>query len=93
MKYKVYVDDNSHYQDESERYLAGEYDTIQEAVSAARKIVDDFLQEEFHNGMTAEELYNKYINFGSDPFIMLSEKEPLFSAWTYAKEKCKNICG
>ena len=54
MKYQLYVDDNFHYQDESERYLAGEYDTLEEALAAAKGIVDEFSQKEYRPGMTAE---------------------------------------
>jgi hypothetical protein len=43
-KYVVYVDDNFHYMDESERYKLGEFDTEEEAIHAANKLVDDFLK-------------------------------------------------
>ena len=41
--YTVEVDDNYHYMNESERYTLGEYDTWEEALAAAKKVVDDFL--------------------------------------------------
>ena len=33
-KYSVYVDDNYHYMDESERYKKGDYATLDEAIAA-----------------------------------------------------------
>lgn len=91
--YAVYVDDNFHYQDESERYHLGDFPTLGAAVAACRKIVDDYLASAFKPGMSAAELYNSYTSFGEDPFIRTKAPGSLhFSAWTYAKERCEAIC-
>jgi hypothetical protein len=87
-KWVVYVDDNFHYMDEEERYTYGEFDTEEEAVTTAKRIVDDFLTEGYKPGMSAEELYSGYTMFGEDPWISGSK----FSAWQYAKERCFEIC-
>ena len=92
-KYKVFVDDNFHYHDEDERYLAGEYETEEEALSAARRIVDDFLQDAYRPGMTAEVLYDCYVSFGEDPFIVPAGEKMHFSAWEYAKARSADVCG
>ena len=45
-------------------------------------------------GTTANELYELYIAFGPDPFVVpLNPKDPEveFSAWTYAKEQCQEL--
>jgi hypothetical protein len=92
MKYQVYVDDNFHYQDESERYLAGEYDTVEDAIAEAKGIVDEFLQQEYRPGMTAEELYD-HVSFGDDPSIRSEDKKGSeFSAWDYAKQQSEELC-
>ena len=91
MKYKVLVDDNFHYMDESERHSYGEYETCEEAVSAAKKIVDDFLTSNYKFGMTADDLYDHYQSFGGDPFIIPSDNNCRFSAWNYAKQRCREI--
>ena len=47
-------------------------------------------------GTTANELYQLYIAWGPDPFVVpLDPKDPdvEFSAWTYAKEKCQHLAG
>jgi len=88
MKYEVFVDDNFHYMDEDERYKLGEFDTEEEAVAACKEIVDKFLLFNYKPGMTAEELYSHYTDFGEDPFV----RPGSFSAWTYAKERCPEIC-
>jgi hypothetical protein len=50
MKYRVLVDDNYHYMDESERYELGEFDTLEEAVAACKKVVDAFLKDAYRPG-------------------------------------------
>lgn len=47
MPYKVFVDDNYDYMDESKRYAPGAYKTYDEAVDAAKKIVDEFLSSAY----------------------------------------------
>ena len=95
MIFKVMVDDNFHYQDESERYELGEYPTLAAAVEAAQMIVDDFLDSAFRPGMTAEALYKAYTAFGEDPWIVSvpgGAGQILFSAWDYAKKRAAELC-
>ena len=95
MTYKVFVDDNFHYMDESERYALGEYINLQEAIEVCKKIVDEYLMSAFKPGMTAQELNFSYTSFGEDPFILTSpatESGILFSAWDYARQRSKELC-
>jgi len=92
-KYEVYVDDNFHYMDESERYRHGEFETCEEATAACKKIVDDFLEKGYKEGMSFEELYGGYTGFGEDPFIVSDDKDCFFSAWSYAKKRSAELCG
>jgi hypothetical protein len=89
--YKVLVDDNFHYMDESERCSSGEFETYADAVRHCQRIVDAFLQHNYRPGMAAEELYKQYTSFGDDPFIV-PPAEPRFSAWAYAKQRCQELC-
>lgn len=93
MTYRLFVDDNYHYADVSERYLQGEYRTVEEALQMAREIVDGWLHANYRLGMTADELYEGYTQYGEDPFIVppVGEKV-LFSAWAYAKQRSEEIC-
>ncbi|HEX8266318.1 MAG TPA: hypothetical protein VF596_13010 [Pyrinomonadaceae bacterium] len=91
--YQVFVDDNYHYQDEDERYKLGDFETFEEAESACKEIVDEFLQRGYKPGMTAVELYKAYVIFGEDPFIRGENIPYRFSAWSYAKARCEEICG
>jgi hypothetical protein len=91
-KYEVVVDDNAHYMDESERYTHGEFGSAEMALSAAKALVDADLQSFYNPGMTADDLYRHYTTFGRDPFIRSDDKRCHFSAWSYAKERCQQIC-
>jgi len=90
--YKVLINDNAHYMDESERADHGVFANANEAIAASKAIVDDDLNAMWKPGMTAKELYRLYVAFGPDPLVVpLDPKDPdvEFSAWTYAKEQCK----
>lgn len=90
--YTVMVDDNYHYMDEGERYTHGRFATAEEAVTAARKIVDEYLARTHTPGMTAAALYSSYKSFGEDPFIVAPGESVQFSAWDYAEARCVEIC-
>jgi hypothetical protein len=94
-EYKVLVDDNFHYMDESERYELGRYSSLEEASRVCRKLVDDWLAHTYKPGMTADHLYELYVFFGEDPFIAGPPGASLgvpFSAWNYARERATTIC-
>ncbi len=93
-KYRVLINDNAHYMDESEQDDHGVFANADEAIAACKEIVDDDLNAMWKPGMTAKELYKLYVAFGPDPFVVpLGPKEPdvEFSAWTYAKEQCEHL--
>jgi hypothetical protein len=95
-RYRVMVDDNFHYQEPDERREDGIYETLSEALAACRAIVDRSLAQEHRPGILAEALYHRYTSFGEDPFIEVIEgedKAARFSAWDYAKERCRVLCG
>jgi hypothetical protein len=89
-RFKVMVDDNFHYMDEEERYEHATFSTSEEAIAACKRIIDDELSEWAKGNITPDELYDLYISFGSDPFIVAvdsNDDRPCFSAWNYAKER------
>ena len=85
-KYTVYVDDNFHYMDESERYKLGDYSDCDKAVAACKKIVDEFLMT---NRGGSEDLLVTYVMFGEDPFIVTDDPNCKFSARDYARERVR----
>ncbi len=91
MTYTVRVDDNFHYMDTNYRYTLGEFEILEDALKAAKEIVDGFLASAHTPTMSAEELYQVYTCFGGDPFIVGPVDEK-FSAWEYAKVRCRVLC-
>ena len=93
-KCRVLINDNAHYMDETERSNDGVFANADEAIAACKAIVDDELNTMWKPGTTANELYELYIAFGPDPFVVpLNPKDPEveFSAWRYAKEQCQEL--
>lgn len=89
--FKVYIEENSHFDDESGRIKIGEFENSDDALDLCRKIVDDFLILNSKDEITADELYQIYTMFGEDAFIV-GEPSPYFSARQYAKMRCGEIC-
>lgn len=91
----VFVNDNYHFQDEDERYKLGEFDTLDAAISACQRLVDEYLEEALEDRMSpitsAEALYQSYTMFGPDPFVVGAAEHVPFSAWNYAKQRCQYI--
>jgi hypothetical protein len=71
----------------------GPFDSLDEALATCRKIVDDFLAENYRPRMRAAELLSQYGTFGEGPSIIPSPAPRPFSAWAYAAERVREICG
>jgi hypothetical protein len=93
MPFKVIVADNFHYMDESESYEYGTFDSLELAIEAAKRIVDEYLASAYNSSMSAAQLYHSFVSFGEDPYIVAEEGTGvLFSAWDYARERCAVLC-
>jgi hypothetical protein len=93
MRYTVLVDDNFHYQDEDERYELGRFETAAEAVAACQRRIDENLSwlHAQRPGSSPAELYESYVIFGEDPFVVAEGERVDFSAWKYAKERSEVV--
>ncbi len=87
-KYIVYVDDNFHNGDESERYKLGEFETREEALNACKVKVNEYFERIEKNKYSFKELWEGYMLYGEDPFISNDDSSDKFSAWKYAKQRC-----
>ncbi len=88
--YTVFVDDNFHYMDESERYEHGKFSDCQSAIAACRWIVDRSLAE-LDLDATPDALFAQYTMFGEDPWIRSDDGDCRFSARAYARERCYEL--
>jgi hypothetical protein len=94
MPFTVIVADNFHYMDKSENYKLGDFDSLEQAVEAAKRIVDECLASGYQSGESASSLYQRYTSFGPDPYIISpGTSGVLFSEWNYARQRCESICG
>ncbi len=79
----------------------GEFWTNDEAIAAAKHLIDSFLFREFRDhatrGIRPEELYEIYAQRGERPVILrlggASTNISKFNALNYAKARCAEICG
>ncbi|MDQ2665582.1 MAG: hypothetical protein M3Z05_06200 [Gemmatimonadota bacterium] len=91
MPFQVFIDDNFHHADESERSEAGAYATYEEAEAAARAIVEQSVRREYKPGMTSAELWEHYTSFGEDPFIRPEPEGVHFNGWDFAREVSERV--
>ena len=87
----VMVADNFHYMDQSEVWKRGEFESYDLALTVCMEMVDASLYEYLPKSNSVEELYDYYKSFGDDPYIIPSDTENGFSAWTYAKTRCVEL--
>ena len=75
----------------------GEYETIAEAIAAARTIVDEFLKDEYQPGMDGKALFARYQTHGEYPFIFRDDDKtfnvPGFNHAHYAMTRAAELCG
>ena len=94
LKYRILTGDNFHPYDENEVDDDGAYPTQEEAIVAAKMIVDKSLRwerKQSRNSADPDELYDRYTDFG-DSQVISPGTEPHFSAWDHAKTRCVEIC-
>jgi hypothetical protein len=92
--YRVMCDDNFHYMEGDERSAHGTFASAEEALDACRRLVDRSLMHEYaQGGVTAEALYDRYTDFGDDPFVVALDGAPdvKFSAWSHAKQRAAEL--
>jgi hypothetical protein len=92
--YTVMTSDNFHHMDPegNEPYKLADFDSCEAALSACRRVVDEFLLSTYKVGMTAQELRWLYRAFGDDAFIISEDRQCRFAAWEYAERRCVEIC-
>jgi hypothetical protein len=91
LKYEIYIDDNYN-MDEDERTGAGEFETLEDAIAEAKRIVDNYLLGVYkkHPEFSAEDLFKEYTKYGVDPWIFPNYSK--YNSWEYAKKRSREIC-
>jgi hypothetical protein len=79
--------------DESEAHDHGAFNTYDEALKAAKKIVLEQLEHNWTPGISPDELLATYNMYGKDPVIFPPDDDhPLFSAWEFAETIVEDFC-
>ena len=75
----------------------GDYARLDDAVTAAKQVVDEVLGRAYENGMTAAQLVDKYRRLGEMPYISRDDEETMnaaaFNNFQYAKLRSAALCG
>jgi len=93
MTYQVIIDDNFHYMDPEHQRVGPRFATLEEAVAYCRRVVDEFLIENYRFGMPSYELLTQYLLYGEDPFVRGGEGGVPFSARDYAGTWIREVYG
>lgn len=85
--YIVFIDDNFHFQDESEQYAIIGFATAAEALEKCHQIVEQSLLEAYKPGQSIAEIMEHYHLGGEDPWIRSPAGQPEvhFSARAHAE--------
>lgn len=88
---------SGHREPETKVRRIGEYQTLPEAIMAAQRTIDTFLQREVKAGMEAKALFSRYQELGEYPFIFRDDDKtynvPGFNHLHYAMTRSTEICG
>jgi hypothetical protein len=78
--------------DESERYAAGSYKSLDKAIEKCQKITISSLEYMYEKDMTPEKLSAQWSMFGDDPFIVGPGESVHFSAREFVTtELCETV--
>lgn len=91
-EFKVMVDDNYHFGSEGDRYTAGSFASMEEALDKCKEITIKSLKHCYEEGITPEKLSAQWAMFGDDPYVFGGTGPVPFSARKFVTtELCKEI--
>jgi len=75
----------------------GEYEKLEDAVAAAKRIIDGFLRREYRPGLDAGLLFSRYQQLGEHPYIFRDNDDttfnvPSFNHLHYSSVRSKDVC-
>lgn len=87
---------SKHHDPQPEVRRVGEYKTVDEAITVAKKAIEQFLRREFKRGMDADRLFSLYETQGEHMFVFQDEAKtfnvPGFDHRKYAMSRAAEIC-
>ncbi len=74
----------------------GEFETLEDAIRASERVIDEFLAAARENGMTIADLFFQYEKSGEVPFIFSDDARTInvrgFNHFKYAMNRCGELC-
>jgi hypothetical protein len=74
----------------------GDYEKLEDAIAAAKRVVDSFLLHQYTNGMSFHVLFSVYQNVGEFPYIFRDDDRTVnvheFNHLHYAMDECVEFC-
>lgn len=74
----------------------GNYEKLEDAIAAAKRVVDRFLLQEYTRGTSPEVIFSVYQNVGEFPFIFRDDDKTInvheFNHLQYAMAECAKLC-
>lgn len=87
---------SEHHEPETKVRRVGEYDTLDDAVSSSKRIIDVFLRGAFRPGMESRALLARYQDKAEHPYIFRDDENtfnvPGFNHLHYATTRSSDIC-
>jgi hypothetical protein len=87
---------SDHHEPETTVRRIGEYDSLDDAVSSSKRIIDVFLRGHFRPGMDAKALLTRYRDKGEHPYIFRDDDKTFnvagFNHLHYASTRSADIC-
>ncbi len=69
----------------------GEFDKLDDAIEACKKVVDDFLQSPINAFIGSERLETAFLSYGDVPAIKGAENLPSFDIYAYLAMRCREV--
>jgi hypothetical protein len=87
---------SDHFEPETRVRSIGEYDTLDDAISTSKRLIDVFLRGAFRPGMEPRALISRYQDKGEHPYIFRDDEStfnvPGFNHLHYATTRSADIC-
>ena len=88
---------SKHHEPELQVRRIGEFETLVDAINAARRAIDAFLGMAYEQGMDADTLFHLYQSQGEHAFIFRDNDKtinvPGFNHLHYAMNRATQLCG
>lgn len=88
---------SGHTEPDSKVRRIGEYESLEDATAAAKRLVDVFMRREYKPGMEPKMMLARYQELGEHPYIFRDDAAtfnvPGFNHLNYAMNRATELCG